>query len=290
MRLNQKGFSIAQMVVASSVMSVIGLGLTGMIQNQAKTVFYLEDQMSHQNFKKELETLLLDNGICGVSLFGKTLPTALVSASPSSGTDFSIINPSGAVLFNPADTDKNSFDNLIVDQIKMQNIDVTNPLVGGNVNLQISIRRKRGSSNQALKNVNIVKLVTLDASWNVQTCLGSSSSGNLGHNVEGIQAIVPNSTQLITGAWTLANISGTYVDTDASALNGTIWTDSAGITRAYLVGGTGGAASGVVTPTTPICIWDATWLDYKLCVRKNIAGQVSLEAASRANGYIVKSK
>lgn len=286
---DEKGFSLVQVVVAMSVMSVMGLGLTNMIQNQARSVYYLEDQMSHQNFKKELESLLMDNAICGSSLNGKNLPTTLVSVAPASGTDFTIINSSGVVLFNPADSNKNSYDNLIINDIRMQNLDIVNPLVGGNVNLQISLGRKRGSG-QVLKNINVVKAVMLDASWNVQACLGGSGSGLLGYSVEGIQPIVPNSISTITGVWTLANISGTYVDTDASSLNGTVWKDSAGVVRAYLVGGTGGSSTGVVSPGTPICIWDATWLDYKLCVKKNAVGQVLIEAANRANGYIIKFK
>lgn len=289
MSLNQKGFSILQLVVAASLMSVLSLGLTNMIQSQSRTVYYLEDQMSHQNFKKELESLLMDNAICNSSLLGKTLPTSLLSVAPVSGTDFEIRNTSGVTIFDPLDSNKNSYDNLVLNGIKMQNLDITNPLVGGNVNLEISVGRKRGSG-QKLKNINIVKSVILDASWNVQGCIGGSVNGLLGYNVEGVQAIVPNSIDQITGVWTLANISGTYVDTDASSLNGTIWKDSAGIVRAFLVGGTGGSATGVVNPATPICIWDATWLDYKLCVKKNAAGQVFVESANRANGYIIKFK
>lgn len=174
---NQKGFSIAQVAMAMAVMSVMSVGLTSMIQNQAKTIYYLEDQMSHQNLKKEIENLLSDSTVCTESLDNVSLPRGLIQANPNSGTSFVIKDSSGQTIYNPNNNNKNSFDNLKIKNIRVQNQDVTDPTLGGSAIINVDVERKRGGRNQALKSISIQKNVSIDNNFRVISCSGGSSDG-----------------------------------------------------------------------------------------------------------------
>ncbi len=172
---NQMGFSIAQVVVAMSIMSAMSLGLTSMIQNQSNTVFYLEDKMSHQNLKKEVENLLNDSAACTESLTNITVPTALLSASPNASQPFIIKDKAGAVVYDVANTTRNKFDRLNISNIKIQNVDISGAATTGKINIVMDVRRQRGpaNTNQALQSVVIQKEVTIDGTRNVTGCVNT---------------------------------------------------------------------------------------------------------------------
>ncbi len=178
--MNQKGFSIAQVMVAMTIMSIMSVGLSTMIQNQSNTVFYLEDQMSHQNLKKEVETLLSDTTACTESLSGIRVPAQLVSVAPNAANDFVIKDNAGVAKYNYTNNNLNKFDKLEISHIHLQNVDIAGAAVDGIVNIMVDVRRDRGPSrSQALKSILIQKEVTIDAGRNVTGCsnIGADALG-----------------------------------------------------------------------------------------------------------------
>ncbi len=172
--LTQKGFSIAQVVVAMSIMSVVSLGITSMLQNQTNTVFYLEDKMSHQNFKKEVENLLSDSAACTESLTNINVPASIL---PNATQLFNIKDSTGAVVFDAANNNRNKFDKLEISNISIQNVDIVGAAVAGKVNIKVDVRRQRGpaNTNQALQSVVIQKDVVIDGTRAVTSCTGGGN-------------------------------------------------------------------------------------------------------------------
>lgn len=57
MKIQNRGFTLVEVLVASSVLMITGLAVGSLIINQARQVSYLEDRVSYQNLKDEINTL-----------------------------------------------------------------------------------------------------------------------------------------------------------------------------------------------------------------------------------------
>lgn len=176
----QKGFSIAEIAVAMAVFSFMALGVSTLIQNQANKVYYLEDQVAHQNLQIELKRLIENDNICIRSLQNVRLPAGVVEPNTLSTTasPFAIRGTDGDVRF---DTNRNNeFESLKITGINVQNIDLTNPAANnvGRVQVRIDVARNRGT-HDPMKSIFINQNVEVNPSTRAVTSCNGGGSGEV---------------------------------------------------------------------------------------------------------------
>lgn len=172
---NQNGFSIIQVLVASTVASFIGLGISSQVINQSQNISYQEDRFSHQNFGKELRALLGDQDSCQ-----NTINNLVVPAAPNAATNLTEIRDSAdQVVYNT--TNRNTFEGLRIRSIQLKNQDISGALTQGRALVEIQVERARapaGLDNQVMRTIVLEKQVTIDGSRRVTSCLDDNFSGD----------------------------------------------------------------------------------------------------------------
>lgn len=140
MKLQNKGFTLVEVLVASSVLLIAGLALGSLIVNQARQVSYLEDRMSYQNLKEEINQLLNDPVACKNSLETVKVPNVLGNVTKGALT---LKSQSNQLLFDPSNPKKNSYDRITISKISLKNDNVGMGDVNGEGVLQIEVKRQR---------------------------------------------------------------------------------------------------------------------------------------------------
>ncbi len=172
---NQNGFSMAQVMVAGTIMAIMSVGLAEMISQQSKSITYMEDRMSHQNFKKEIETAMSDDAACTETLNSIILPA--IGDDLTNVTN--VVDSAGNEIYNPADPTKSVYDQIKIDSIKLDNIDVPAINTSGQVKMIFNIKRlRKGGGSESLKSVEIVRNVNVDASFRTVACTGGSNGSS----------------------------------------------------------------------------------------------------------------
>ena len=170
--LNQKGFSIIEVTVALVIMGFISAGIASTMVNQANGIYYMEDQLAHQDLKMAMNSLLRDDKICTDMLSAVNVPSALGSITSSPAGSIVIKDAKNVLVYDPSDNAKNKFDNLKISNIRVENVDVVDDANGNRVNLLIDVNRTRGIDSQALKSISIPKNVTINGSRLITKCSG----------------------------------------------------------------------------------------------------------------------
>ena len=142
---NERGFSLIQVVVAASLMSVISLGIASLIHNQSQNINYLEDRLSHQNLKIEFDALV--NSLCLKQLKDLQIPKLTKEIKK-----IKLVRTDGNDLYNPYTPDQNNFEMLKIDRVTIQNVTLLGSLLNGRIELSLYPKRiRRGGGPTELK-------------------------------------------------------------------------------------------------------------------------------------------
>lgn len=91
---NDRGNTLIQVVIASGMMVVIGLGVMGMISNQNKEVGALSEKILVNELESQVKNMFSNNDYCACLLRGKTFNTTLGSEAIVAGDQLTQL-PSG---------------------------------------------------------------------------------------------------------------------------------------------------------------------------------------------------
>ncbi len=133
--VSNKGFSIIEMSISAAIMSAVALGVSTLIGHQSNSISYMEDRLSHQMFKKEINELLDQPEICKNSLQGLRAPALGLTL----GSGISINDKNGDAIYNTGA--KNIVDGIKIVSINLTNLDLDNVATLGNGLLQIRVER-----------------------------------------------------------------------------------------------------------------------------------------------------
>jgi len=179
---SEAGFSLISVIIASSVMAVVILGTTQMIQNQIGATSYLEDRLSKTDFKGLLIGELSDPVACANTIGGYGFANNQALNA--------IKNKDGNSIYSTSGTNSNSFDKLKITKMDLINVTLTNaPNVTGQMKLEVHTERDRsggGPKNLAPFDINL--RVETDASSNLASCTayGTGSGSGTGAIVDEI--------------------------------------------------------------------------------------------------------
>lgn len=167
---NQNGFSIASVVIAMSIMSVITLGVTTLIQNSMKSVTYIEDKLSAINLQNELNMDFSDSRVCK-----NTLKNLKVVSEGEDQVVPAIKSSNDRIVYKAPTT----YDRLNIDRILLENVNVAAPNTTGRMNLSLNLKRQREGVAD-LKPVTVPLSVVTDGTGRIASCvaLGSEEDGN----------------------------------------------------------------------------------------------------------------
>lgn len=166
---NQSGFSIASVMIAITVISIVALGISTMLQNSMKTVTFIEDKQSALDLKNEIMIAFSDSRACRNTLRG--FPVA-----PNEQPVEALKNKNDRPLYT-----NNRYDQLIINRIQLERKEIaTAPNASGRMDLIINISRERSKAQADLKPLNVPLSVTTDSSSRIEDCvaLGSSELAN----------------------------------------------------------------------------------------------------------------
>ena len=159
---NQKGFTIASVMVAASIGAFVILGISTALQNSLNTASFIEDKQSSMDLKNELTIDLSDGAACANTLSGRLVDEKIAS----------LRNKANQVLFADG-----KYDRLNIGSMYLQNVDVpAAPNGTGRVNMFVEVERSRGPASQSLKQIKIPISVTLDATSRIASCAAAGSS------------------------------------------------------------------------------------------------------------------
>jgi len=164
---NQKGFSLIEMLIAASVLTVLAVGMSQFIVSQHNNVSNLEDRLTKVSLEAQLKIFLTESSGCTQTFTGKqALATQPITQ---------IFDSLGAVQFDTA-SGLNKFDFLELDSMTLENISVPGPDSTGRMKLEVQVKRIRGKlGSNSLKPINIEFTVSTNSSNEITTCGGSGS-------------------------------------------------------------------------------------------------------------------
>jgi hypothetical protein len=179
--MNQNGFGLIMVIISASIMSVLVLGISNMMVNNASSISYLEDRSNSLDFKNVL-TLELSNSLaCTNSLSSINLTSGSLNLN-------SIRDQSNTIVRNTND----SYDMISIGNMKIENVNVPlNTNSTGIANLIVTLNRLRGK--QVLKPLTIPIQITTTSSnpLRVASCVAVGDAGALAGNAGGCDAPPP---------------------------------------------------------------------------------------------------
>ncbi len=196
-RLLQSGFSLIEIMVATTILAFMSVTIADVIVSQSKNVSYLEDRVSYQNLKQQLSEIFSDSSVCIDTFQGFAIPNIGVDSASRN----KISNPT-KVFYDLTSDATNQYDELKIDSVKVRNVSVAGPSSSGDVKILIGIKRKRkGGGGEMFKTVELDRVVDVNASKKIINCIDPNAvtedipgecitmSSNSGH---------PNSARTIT--------------------------------------------------------------------------------------------
>lgn len=206
--VNQKGFSIIEMLITMVIFGILSTGIATFMQHQSNISKYLDDKASHRDFKIELERLLGNPDICLQSFQTVTPPSAI--NSDQFINKINITDLSGSQSFSK----NSSYDGLKINNLKFKNLDISSTANEGFVELNVQVLRN--VNDQRMKDIKLRIRVELDpATRKIDACsLVSSGSGEID---KACVVSVLRSTQSIFSGYTGQLSTRSYASTFSSA-------------------------------------------------------------------------
>lgn len=161
--MNRNGFSIIELVIASSIMAFLSLAMSSLFIQQKNSISELEDQLEKVELVRNLETILKNGLACQLTLAGVVIP------SSGNSNIANLRDGSGAVIYS-SNTIAN---NLQIGQMSVTNDTVPGPSSSGFVDVTMPVSRvKNGVS---FKPIQLKINVTVNAARAVTSCSASTS-------------------------------------------------------------------------------------------------------------------
>ncbi len=180
LRIDAKGFSLVEVLVAAGMIGVIGLGVMSLTKQSTESAKTLEVNSEMVTVLNEIRAILSDPINCKKSLQG------LGAASTANAVD-------SLIYVNKAGTDVNKFETISRNanarygqgRIKITSYSLDDSGAGVDVaseettNLVVSFDRGKGIAGNQNINKNIKIWVDVDAGGNIQDCRSISATANL---------------------------------------------------------------------------------------------------------------
>lgn len=168
---NQKGFSLIQVMVAGTIMSLLSLSMASLIADQRTATAQLEDQLEKVQLIRSIESVLGDSLSCQNSLSGVSIP-----ANGGSVNVPSLRDTVGNALVSSNAVEGN----LMVGQIILRNSSVGSGVSSGFVDIMVPISRvRKGGGPAEMKPIETRVNVSVNAARNVVGCTGNSVNFNV---------------------------------------------------------------------------------------------------------------
>ncbi len=158
-----KGFSLIEVVISTTVLSVVMLAVSTLIVQQQKATSQLSDQLNKIEITRNIETILKDGLACQQTLSGVYIP-------PSASNNVTHLRDNlGNIIYSSL----TNFQNIGIGQISVKNNTVPGPSSSGFVDITVPIRALR--SNIDLKPISLKVNVTVNPSRIVSSCSSTSA-------------------------------------------------------------------------------------------------------------------
>lgn len=164
-RKSQRGFSLIQTLIASSIMIFVALGLTTFIERQASSVSYLEDKLASIDFERILVGALGNNEICGQNFRGFNIRSAVNKTAFPDITDLS-----GNSLL------PSSSSRLEVSDVSLQRIDSFSTPNPGRFQIEMNVKRRVGGQ-EAFKPIQSEVFAVVDQATGEITDCSTQTAG-----------------------------------------------------------------------------------------------------------------
>jgi prepilin-type N-terminal cleavage/methylation domain-containing protein len=157
------GFSLAEIMVASAILSVISLAMITMNRDQMRAMNFMEDKMSMLTLRTELKQNLLVEGVCKQTFEGLQVKDTPIPIT--------INNPQGTTLFSGKAGERRRYDHLEIDSLILQNVDVPDHIGSGWVEVVVKTKRLReGSGPAVLRPAKARIRVNVDSDRVIRSC------------------------------------------------------------------------------------------------------------------------
>lgn len=165
----EKGFSIPSVIMAGTLMSVIGLGITNMMTSNAQTIAYLEDKSAVMDLKNLITLQLSDQDSCKNSLSNINLSSNTLNIQNLRDKNNQIIYQSSS------NHDKINIGNM---RIENNNLPIATSS-SGLVNLVIPIDRQRGQQTLSSLKIPVQVSTTNTSPIRVDNCVAVGYGASL---------------------------------------------------------------------------------------------------------------
>jgi len=178
---NQRGVSMIEVLLMSSVMLVMALSFASMMSSQSQGVAFLEDKLSRVALESNTRLFLSDAGFCKSLLEDVVAPKgkAVVDLEPA------LVRPSqveSLQKFLQKQKDYYSYDKLKMGRMTLENSGLSAPNSSGTIDVGFYPARLRtGGGPDQLQVVKMKVLVNVDKDYKITSCsLAETSQGGLG--------------------------------------------------------------------------------------------------------------
>ncbi|MEO0334923.1 MAG: prepilin-type N-terminal cleavage/methylation domain-containing protein [Pseudomonadota bacterium] len=160
---DSRGFSLAEVMIASAILGVITLGLMSMTQNQMSALNYMEDKMSVLSLGTEIKQNLLLASVCKSTLEGLKIQDGPIPIA--------IRDQNGKTLFSDTVKEKRRYETVEIDKLTLQNVDVPDHVGSGWVEIVAETKRlRKGAGPQKLRPARARIRVTVDTDRIIRNC------------------------------------------------------------------------------------------------------------------------
>ena len=166
-RKNQ-GFSLVELMIAVSIMSVVLYGSMTMFSNQMNNLKVFENKLSKLNLEKELGKIVAESASCNSAI---TFPISFSDPSNSVFNNIEISDKYGNLLISPDVTSSKN----VYDHLQMSSIVLTNPNnipANGSGIATLLVFPKPKNSKLSMSPIEVPIEVVLDATGDVSSCVG----------------------------------------------------------------------------------------------------------------------
>lgn len=170
--MNQKGFTIIELVIAASIASFLSLAIASMMVQQQKSNIYISDQLKKNDFDRIVQQMMAENPSCNRTLAGTIIPPG-----PGRTVNVPALRESnGTVVYRSNSVS----DFLQIGQMSVENISVTARPGVGSVRFRVPVERQRdGGGPKEFRPFQTTVRVTVNAAGNITACGAESTHSGL---------------------------------------------------------------------------------------------------------------
>jgi len=161
---NEKGFSLAELMVTAGIMGMISLGIMQMIQNQNKAMINAESKSEEIQLINQIRTTLIKKENCDATFTGEPLNAVVTDVKLENGNNIFTTN--------------NIYGNRVIriDNMNLSANTVPGPDSNGTVKLNVTLTRLKKRNGIKTITKSIMLQVRTDATNNIAECFSESQN------------------------------------------------------------------------------------------------------------------